>query len=349
MRLTELLFSFKGRIQRLYWWVATIAVGAAAGAITGILEVAAKASGHSVVNPDTQQFEATGLFGIVVLLVGLVNLWINFALSVKRLHDRGRSGWWLVWQTLILAVAAVLVVVAIAVPKEQAPVWWVLASVVGVVALAVSIWLFVEIGCLRGTQGPNRFGEDPLGATSAGATMTATILQPEPGRPVERQSLRHILFGFRGRITRRPWWWGTIAIVVVATAAGLAILLRVGWENIEHIKTLDVNSPSVRAMLLVSAIVTWPALALGAKRLHDRNYSGWWVVVPTVVAVVVAVLQNTGRGGTLDESSLLVSLLGGVNSLFSLWLFVQCGLLKGTLGLNRFGPDPLGRQADASI
>ncbi len=243
MRLTELLFSFKGRIQRLYWWVATIAVGAAAGAITGILEVAAKASGHSVVNPDTQQFEATGLFGIVVLLVGLVNLWINFALSVKRLHDRGRSGWWLVWQTLILAVAAVLVVVAIAVPKEQAPVWWVLASVVGVVALAVSIWLFVEIGCLRGTQGPNRFGEDPLGATSAGATMTATILQPEPGRPVERQS----------------------------------------------------------------------------------------------------------RGGTLDESSLLVSLLGGVNSLFSLWLFVQCGLLKGTLGLNRFGPDPLGRQADASI
>ena len=122
-----------------------------------------------------------------------------------------------------------------------------------------------------------------------------------------------------------------------------------GWENIEHIKTLDVNSPSVRAMLLVSAIVTWPALALGAKRLQDRNYSGWWVVVPTVVAVVVAVLQNTGRGGTLEEPSLFVSLLGGVNSLFSLWLFVQCGLLKGTLDLNRFGPDPLGRQADASI
>ena len=191
MRLTELLFSFKGRIQRLYWWVATIAVGAAAGAITGILEVAAKSSGHSVVNPDTQQFEATGLFGIVVLLVGLVNLWINFALSVKRLHDRGRTGWWLVGQTLILAVAAVLVVVAIAVPKEQAPVWWVLASVVGIVALAVSIWLFVEIGFLRGTQGPNRFGEDPLGATSAGATIDRNDPAAGAGSlPVERQSLR---------------------------------------------------------------------------------------------------------------------------------------------------------------
>ncbi|MGZ5849734.1 MAG: hypothetical protein ACXWJN_03995, partial [Methyloceanibacter sp.] len=66
MRLTEVLFSFKGRIQRLYWWVTTLAVGAAAGAITGILEVAAKASGHSVINPDTQQFEATGLFGSAV-------------------------------------------------------------------------------------------------------------------------------------------------------------------------------------------------------------------------------------------------------------------------------------------
>jgi uncharacterized membrane protein YhaH (DUF805 family) len=349
MRLTELLFTFKGRIQRLYWWVTTLAVGAAAGAITGILEVAAKASGHSVVNPDTQQFEAIGFFGIAVLVVGLVNVWINFALSVKRLHDRGRSGWWLVWQTLILAVAVVLVVVALAVAKEQAPIWWALASLVGVVALAVSIWLFVEIGCLRGTRGRNRFGEDPLGVAPVRATVAATLMQPEPARPEERQSLGYILFGFRGRITRSPWWWGTIAIVAVTTAAVMAILIHVGWENIEYIKTLDVHSQSVRAMLLVSAIVTWPALALGAKRLHDRNYSGWWMLGPTVVAIVVAVLQNTGRGGTLEEPSLLVSLLGGVNSLFSLWLLVQCGLLKGTPGTNRFGPDPLGRQADASV
>jgi uncharacterized membrane protein YhaH (DUF805 family) len=351
MRLTELLFSFKGRIQRLYWWVTTIAVGAAAGAITGILDVAATASGHSVVDTTTQQTEPTGLYAVAVFAVGLANLWINFALSVKRLHDRGRSGWWLVWQTLILVLAVILVVVAIAVPKEQAPIWWVLAAPVGFVALAISLWLFVEIGCLRGTQGPNRFGEDPLVATPAGVTMTGTIMRPEPALPVERQSLRHILFGFRGRITRRPWWWGTtIAILAVAGIAIAAAIGHVGWENIEKIKTFDLHSRSVWALLVVSAILTWPGLALGFKRLHDRNYSCWWAVIPTVLACEAnAVRATTDLGGTFDAPSLIMTLLGSVSSLFSLWLRVPCGVLKGRPGPNRFGPDPLGRPADAAI
>ena len=32
-------------------------------------------------------------------------------------------------------------------------------------SLAVTVWVIVELGCLRGTQGPNRFGSDPLQAS----------------------------------------------------------------------------------------------------------------------------------------------------------------------------------------
>jgi uncharacterized membrane protein YhaH (DUF805 family) len=35
----------------------------------------------------------------------------------------------------------------------------------------MSIWLCVEIGFARGTQGPNRFGPDPLDATKADAQL----------------------------------------------------------------------------------------------------------------------------------------------------------------------------------
>lgn len=35
----------------------------------------------------------------------------------------------------------------------------------------VGIWLFVEVGFLRGTQGPNRYGPDPLGQTQADAAL----------------------------------------------------------------------------------------------------------------------------------------------------------------------------------
>jgi uncharacterized membrane protein YhaH (DUF805 family) len=29
-------------------------------------------------------------------------------------------------------------------------------------AFALTVWGFVEIGCLRGTEGPNRYGANPL-------------------------------------------------------------------------------------------------------------------------------------------------------------------------------------------
>jgi uncharacterized membrane protein YhaH (DUF805 family) len=36
------------------------------------------------------------------------------------------------------------------------------AAGLNALTLPFSIWVFVELGCLRGTPGPNRFGLDPL-------------------------------------------------------------------------------------------------------------------------------------------------------------------------------------------
>jgi uncharacterized membrane protein YhaH (DUF805 family) len=37
----------------------------------------------------------------------------------------------------------------------------------GIIGLGVGIWSFVELGCLRGTVGPNQHGPDPLGTQPA--------------------------------------------------------------------------------------------------------------------------------------------------------------------------------------
>jgi uncharacterized membrane protein YhaH (DUF805 family) len=121
--------------------------------------------------PETHTFEPTGIFGIAISLIGLANAWIAFALSVKRLHDRDRTGWWLLWQLLIIVLAVFLIIVAIAVPQEQGALWYALAGAAGLAAFVISIWLFVQIGFLRGTQGPNRFGPDPLGPARADAQL----------------------------------------------------------------------------------------------------------------------------------------------------------------------------------
>ncbi|MEI9885256.1 MAG: hypothetical protein WDN08_01955 [Rhizomicrobium sp.] len=41
-----------------------------------------------------------------------------------------------------------------------------LATILGGVATIISLWAFVELYCLRGTAGDNRYGTDPLAGKS---------------------------------------------------------------------------------------------------------------------------------------------------------------------------------------
>jgi uncharacterized membrane protein YhaH (DUF805 family) len=81
-------------------------------------------------------------------------MWFLAATTVKRLHDRNKSGWWIVpfflAPNLLGEVGGWL--------GDSYPVNF-LMLVLGV----LSFWGFVEMLCLRGTKGPNRFGPDPLG------------------------------------------------------------------------------------------------------------------------------------------------------------------------------------------
>jgi uncharacterized membrane protein YhaH (DUF805 family) len=66
------------------------------------------------------------------------------------------------------------------------------------------------------------------------------------------------------------------------------------------------------AQVGVLAALAWPMLALQAKRWHDRGKSGWWLLINLIPYIGVA------------------------------WVLIECGMLRGTPGANRFGSDPLG-------
>jgi uncharacterized membrane protein YhaH (DUF805 family) len=113
---------------------------------------------------------AGNLFGMTVLW------WIVLAISIKRLHDRDRSGWWIV-------------------PFFVAPSFtneitgWLddsflsfLAFPVAIALFILCIWGFIEMGFLRGSFGTNRFGPNPR-ATSVWDQQTDIEFAPHIGSP----------------------------------------------------------------------------------------------------------------------------------------------------------------------
>jgi len=77
---------------------------------------------------------------------------LSIPISVKRLNDRAKSGWWLIAffaPPIILSQGANFV-------GEAA------AIVLSLASLALQIWAVVELGVLNGASGSNHFGADPL-------------------------------------------------------------------------------------------------------------------------------------------------------------------------------------------
>jgi uncharacterized membrane protein YhaH (DUF805 family) len=122
----SLLFSFSGRINRAKFWLASIAVGV----VEMIVVFAIFGAGMMSGDPSKMDLGSTGVVGIiVVVVVYIVGIWVSLALAAKRWHDRGKSAWWI---------------------------FIILVPLVG------GVWYFIEVGCLKGTTGPNTYGPDPL-------------------------------------------------------------------------------------------------------------------------------------------------------------------------------------------
>jgi uncharacterized membrane protein YhaH (DUF805 family) len=136
LELGDVLFGFDGRISRSTYWRAWVA-----WVLLSLLAVP--------VFILTSWIPYIAICFWVVALILMLNSYI--AVSKKRLHDRGKSARWLL---LFFLGPVVLEIVA----RSGGP----LGYVCNVAASAISIWMIVELGCLAGAVGPNKYGPDPL-------------------------------------------------------------------------------------------------------------------------------------------------------------------------------------------
>lgn len=138
-------------------------------------------------------------------------------------------------------------------------------------------------------------------------------------------------FTLSGRLRRLPYFgYGLLLIPVVLVLGGLVFF-----------STKEAQHPVAVLLILASLLVlllAWAGLALGVKRCHDFNRSGWlyfWIAwLPGILSCSLSITI----GGAEYELALpvigniagVIALIGGLYVLFK----------RGTDGANRFGvPD----------
>ena len=161
------LFSFEGRINRAKCWLAMLIIlcwmiffGLLIVAI-GSLFGGAKSFSFGIddifliLDPSTyRSLSKADLIPFLGKLIGApLFAWVYFATSIKRLHDRDKSGWWMV---PFFVIPGLYNEFADRIDNHYVSLLLALIAFVGL------LWGFIEMYCLKGSRKTNRFGPNPL-------------------------------------------------------------------------------------------------------------------------------------------------------------------------------------------
>jgi uncharacterized membrane protein YhaH (DUF805 family) len=101
-----------------------------------------------------------GWIPLINILVFLATWWASICISFKRFHDVGYPGWW----SLIGAIPFLAAMVVLAGSLFMGGLGgWRLAAILYGIGGIIFIVQLIFVYCRVGQQGPNGYGEDPLG------------------------------------------------------------------------------------------------------------------------------------------------------------------------------------------
>ena len=156
---------FSGRSRRMEYWMWVLFQFLISFVFIIII---AAVGGAAIMSGDLNQLVAVGGIVIVIyllmILMALIFFIPNLAVTVRRLHDTDRSGWWMMlyWGPYLLLIVAQMMIGASAYAGGDAMAGGMVALVAGLAWLVGCIILLVFM-FLEGTRGPNRYGPDPKG------------------------------------------------------------------------------------------------------------------------------------------------------------------------------------------
>jgi uncharacterized membrane protein YhaH (DUF805 family) len=146
----------------------------------------------------------------------------------------------------------------------------------------------------------------------------------------------YLYTSFEGRINRKPYWIGLIVLIIVM----MVIIFGASFLLIGSIVEPTFQTRLVTFVLQI--LFLYPSTALMVKRLHDRNRPSYWAAFILVPMVLKSLTDLMGMTGDPLNQNALDYLLNIIVFVVSIWFFVELGCLRGTVGANQYGPDPIG-------
>lgn len=150
---------------------------------------------------------------------------------------------------------------------------------------------------------------------------------------------------FSGRSRRKEYWMFVLFTIIVGLVLGVIdTALGLTFGGSETSSTFGSGNGVLGGIFSLATFV--PSLAVGVRRLHDTDRTGWWLLLPVLIgfaAVFLALFMIDGISGSAGFAGLGIgmglAIVAAVIGGFVLLVFL---CLDGTRGPNRFGADPKG-------
>ncbi|BAT57978.1 inner membrane protein YhaH [Variibacter gotjawalensis] len=134
-----------------------------------------------------------------------------------------------------------------------------------------------------------------------------------------------------GRINRKPFWMGILVMIAISIVVIGLLAFTVGM----------VGRGAKIVVFIVQLLFLYPSYNLMVKRLHDRDRPDFFAIIMLAPALVNGLFDVLGITGNPLNMGPLDYLLGIVQLGIGIWSLVELGCLRGTVGPNQHGPDPL--------
>ena len=143
------------------------------------------------------------------------------------------------------------------------------------------------------------------------------------------ESIKTVVFKkyatFKGRASRSEYWWYSLFASLIALLG--AVIANTLYGDPSELTLFDI----------VSLLLLLPGLAVGIRRLHDVNKSGWWLLYPWLGLILVPIASLFDDTSLMDSMVVISFSLMTLGYLYVLYLAIK----KSDSGENQYGKNPV--------